>query len=240
MEPSIHIKPDKVWEFFCWNREKLKVSEAIIAENKGTDYMICLTNDGDFPMFIVYRNGVETGVRQKVVSAQNCAYITEYLFERFLYPYDVTESIPETPAKPEPAKEPTASEDEDDLPPADSPADPTDDEEWEQLVDECHEPILIPSRILDPQDPYYEVMYVRQDEVDLAAKDFLRVLLERVAVTNAMADDFVQHTMQWLAEEYDVSVWYPGEFTDPDTGEDYFETYPYESLCGTPVTEVEK
>lgn len=234
MDPTIYIKPEKTWDFFCWNREKLKVSEAIIAENKDTDYTICITNEEDCPVFIIYKNE-DVCVRQKVVSGQNCGYIVEYLYERFLYPVDVVSGIPEPEAKK--PDEPEVPEEPDDTPPADFPVYTPDDDEWDSLVNECREFLEIPSKILDDQDPYYEIMYVRQDEVDLAAKDFLRKFLEMEAIPHAMVDDFVWRTMEWAAEEYGISVWYPSEYTDTDTGSDYFVTYPCDSLCNSKETE---
>lgn len=229
---NIYIKPDEVWRFFQQNREALRISEAIIAENKETGYVVCLTNEVGKPELTVYRNDHLVCNDGFYVSEDECTDSCRMVIETFLYPLEEETDFPpqDILPVPEPDETPPVSDPEDELPlpPADA-----EDEAWSKTWDSYHDILSIPADGIEDFPGLSDVMYTRQDEVLMAMKDLLDVLMEGDArlYDDAMADDLVHTLLIAIAEDYGYAVWYPTEYTDADTGRRYLDTYPYNDLC---------
>lgn len=54
---KVYVTPDEIWEFFNKNRDKLRDSKVVVAENTDIGYAVLLTNDYDgVANLIVERN----------------------------------------------------------------------------------------------------------------------------------------------------------------------------------------
>lgn len=215
MAVKIYIPADKALRFFHQNKEKLKSAEAIIAENDETKHMVCLTNDGGFPTFVVYRDGIRVIERDKCSTfGDDCMDTAKFYFEEFLFPCFEEKEPEEQPgsAKIEVVKGGKLEEEED-------------DEEFNDTWKRCHDMLTVPLDKLAVSDPVFDVMYVRQDEVKCAVEDFLNVLLEETPGKDYV-EDFTHEIIIKLCED-GFDVWYPMEYTDPESGDDWFSTYPY-------------
>lgn len=54
---KVFIKPEKVWDFFMANRDKLKREMCMIAMNESTKYELRLDIEGEYPLLRVFYNG---------------------------------------------------------------------------------------------------------------------------------------------------------------------------------------
>jgi len=78
-----------------------------------------------------------------------------------------------------------------------------------------------------------DMIYEREDELQLAAMDFLCTLLccksheELTASYNDIIEAFMDWTCQYFADEHLISVWRPMFITDDETGSEILIEYPY-------------
>lgn len=80
-----------------------------------------------------------------------------------------------------------------------------------------------------------DAMYERDDELDLAMKDFLAVVLQEPDTERLVAnyhqsfiDEALDEILQLLAKEYCCEIYRPVFIEDPDTGCEVYTEYPYD------------
>lgn len=97
MGVKIYIPAADVWSFFENNRKRLSEEMVIIAENTETEYTVYLTEENEYPLFVVCKGDEDAEYDEGAISQKDCEDTAQRCFLRYLYPVTVTackKSIP--------------------------------------------------------------------------------------------------------------------------------------------------
>lgn len=98
MGVKIHIPADKVWSFFQENKKRLSEEMVVIAENTETEFAVYLTEDADYPLFVVCKGSADSEYEEAAISENDCADTAKKCYLRYLFPIVVTTGkVPEEP-----------------------------------------------------------------------------------------------------------------------------------------------
>ena len=175
----IIVSSDDMWNYFQTNKEELKTTEHIVAENDEFGIIISLTEEDGFPCFIVtadeYQHAEEVAISEK-----DCKETITTLYENYLSKKFITELLGE--------------------------------------------------------DSLEDKMYERELELDDAVISFLDIAIEDDSAAflgleaDAICEDIKDHLLEYIYRKHGLSCRRPMFLEDEDTGEDFYEEYPYEHM----------
>lgn len=114
------------------------------------------------------------------------------------------------------------------------------EQKWDEIPPEPSDDDLPPGQDPDDEEAQIEILddivYERDDELHLAAQDFLSTLLNvtpdevELMTYEGFCDDFIKKVGKMLAEEESISIYHPTWTPDGETDIQYFVEYPYLSI----------
>lgn len=215
MKPVFHIQPAEGWGYFTENKARLSEELVEIATNEVTNTSVYMTEEDGLPYLYVYRDdkkifqskcatAYETERNLRVVYAQ---YISDLRVVGGNDSDDVddTDEVTESTV--------VVSDDEDDDMPPCSDLDAMSDNDFQIMVSE------------------------REDAILLAVSDLIEVLTEDDASALEFdpsdddgIDKIIDHIVEYLAVECGFRIRRPMEIIDEDTGLIVRTEYPYEEF----------
>lgn len=86
--------------------------------------------------------------------------------------------------------------------------------------------------IEDEEDDDQSLIDEREDEIDLAIRDFICVVSDAgdYNIEDEVIDDLKEHFLEYMYRKWGIGIYRPMYLEDADTGEDYFTEYPYDDL----------
>ncbi len=86
--------------------------------------------------------------------------------------------------------------------------------------------------IEDEEDDDQSLIDEREDEIDLAIRDFICVVSDAgdYNIEDNVIDDLKEHFLEYMYRKWGIGIYRPMYLEDADTGEDYFTEYPYDDL----------
>lgn len=221
MGVNVYLKPSEIWSFYEKNPVKFEKERVVVAENTETKYEVCVTKHLGHLQFLVYRQDVQQ-YEELVIDDNDCTRTAKQLYVKYLFPVTVTKNEPVESGKKIPVDtnkhkdDRKASQVKYPLPKVPDNLDEMDDNDIVEVVAELDDEI-----------------YQRDDELEMATKDFLAVLLncdtEEIGELYGrfLVADFIEYACELLAEEFLISVYHPRWYTDEETGVDEYVQYPY-------------
>lgn len=218
MSVEINLKPENSWGFFSKNRNKLSDSQIEIASNTATNTSICLTEEGGFPVFNVYRES-EKIYDEPAVQA-DCLSTLRNIYIRYLFPL-VVDTKKEQNKGSEPTPKYTFS----------SP------EEEDESYIASGGTIMRSVGAHGPSDVEDEV-YEREDKLEMAVYDALTTFVSgdiEAMLGQGFEDilkDMVDDVCESLATLYGISVYRPTWVESEDDDQTLIlKEYPYDELA---------
>lgn len=221
MGANIYLKPSEVWSFYTKNPDKFEKERVIVAENTDTKYEICATKHLGTLQFLVYRQDIQQ-YEELVIDENDCSRTAKQLYVKYLFPVTVSSKEPVESGKKIPVDTKKHKDDRKASQlkyPAPSMPDNIDEMDESDIVEVMAE--------LDDE------IYQRDDELEMATKDFLAVLLNcdvdeiGELYGRYLVSDYIEYACELLAEEFSISVYHPRWVTDDETGVDEYVQYPY-------------
>ena len=211
---KIYLEEHSVWEFFSENKERLKDEQVLIAESDA-GFQIYLTEQSGFPQIRVY-NSDKCKYQETCIDEKDATAVATWAYNIYLIssgPIAKANKIPVESAKPQKQEEPEKHDEQ--------PDPQTDLEELEALE----------------REELRDEMYEREDELLMAVRDCLTVLLEvdedqDGTLEELYGDDIVEYFLEHLCQEI-VNGKYGSVrrplFIEEDDGSFIYIEYPYDN-----------